>query len=229
MSGAVGVKICGLTEEVGVAACIECRADWIGFNFFSRSPRYVTPERARGLAAIVKASAFQPVIVGLFVEPSEQEIERALAHAPLAAMQLYASPERALVLRERFGLPTWLSCPVSDAADLPAEGRFERLVVESRPPKDATRPGGNGVAFPWAITADWAAPSPWMLAGGLRPDTVAQAIAESGAVAVDVASGVERSPGVKDPHAIRRFIAAARDENATESAFPLESRGDAAI
>ncbi|NHN84167.1 N-(5'-phosphoribosyl)anthranilate isomerase [Acetobacter musti] len=206
----VQVKICGLTEETGLAACLAEQVDWIGFVFFARSPRYVTPARASELADHFADAQVRPGCVGLFVEPSDAEIAAAVSAVPLDVLQLYTSPERAREIKVRFGREVWLSCPVSAVTDLPDSSVAERLVIESRPPKDSGRPGGNGVAFPWALTHGWTAPVPWLLAGGLRPDNVARAIAESGASAVDVSSGVETAPGIKDPVAVARFVAAAR-------------------
>lgn len=204
----VGVKICGLTEERGLDACLEYGADWIGLNFFAKSPRYVTPMRAAELAR--RTSGTGSVCVGLFVEPTDAEVTEVLDAVPLDVLQLYTSPEKAVALARTFGKEVWLSCPVSSRADLPAQCDVQRLVIESRAPKDASRPGGNGLTLPWDVTAGWKAPAPWILAGGLTPENVAQAVRMSDAPAVDVASGVESAPGIKDPAAVKRFIERAR-------------------
>ncbi|NHO33107.1 phosphoribosylanthranilate isomerase [Acetobacter fallax] len=206
----VQVKICGLTEEVGLETCLDQRVDWIGFNFFARSPRYVTPARAAQLASLFDKAPAGPGCVGLFVEPSDADIADVLSVTSLDVLQLYTSAERAREIRATFECKVWLSCPVSSETDLPVTTDVDRLIVESRPPQTSGRPGGNGIAFPWGLTREWKAPVPWLLAGGLRPENVAHAIAESGAAAVDVASGVESAPGIKDPEAIVRFVAAAR-------------------
>ncbi|MCH4092610.1 phosphoribosylanthranilate isomerase [Acetobacter sp.] len=205
---AVGVKICGLTEERGLDACLEYGADWIGLNFFAKSPRHVTPMRAAELARRVDGS--RSVCVGLFVEPTDEEVTAVLDAVPLDVLQLYTTAERALSLARRSGKEVWLSCPVSNRADLPVQCDVQRLVIESRAPKDAGRPGGNGLTLPWDVTAGWTAPVPWILAGGLTPENVGQAVRVSGAPAVDVASGVESEPGIKDPTAIKQFIERAR-------------------
>ncbi|GBQ20241.1 phosphoribosyl anthranilate isomerase [Acetobacter estunensis NRIC 0472] len=206
----IGIKICGLTEPAGLDACLEYGADWVGFNFFARSPRYVTTTQAAQLIRRIEAAPVQPGRVGLFVNPTDEQIAETLDNVSLDILQLYTTPERAQVIRQKFGLPVWLSVAVSTQNDLPTTALADRFVIESRPPEGATRPGGNGLAFPWHLTRAWQAPASWMLAGGLRPETVAQAIRESAANAVDVASGVESTPGVKDPDAIAHFIAAAR-------------------
>lgn len=206
----VRVKICGLTEKAGLDACLEHGADWIGFNFFPRSPRFVTPVDAARLRAQAGAGEKTPGWVGLFVSPTDEAIAATLEQVPLDILQIYAAPARALEIRQRFGRPVWVSCPVEGTEDLPLACEVDGMVLESRPPAGSDRPGGNGVTFPWGVTHGWRSPAPWLLAGGLRPETVAQAVRESDAPAVDVASGVESAPGVKDPAAIARFIAAAR-------------------
>ncbi|NHN90291.1 phosphoribosylanthranilate isomerase [Acetobacter conturbans] len=206
----VGVKICGLTEEDGVDACLRFGADWIGLNFFTRSPRYVTATRAAELANRFVGRENRPGCVGLFVDPTNEEIAAVLDTVPVDILQLYTTAERAASIGQNFQREVWLSVPVSMAADLPVETKVERLVIESRAPKDADRPGGNGETLPWDVTQGWFSPCPWILAGGLNPDNVAEAILLSGAPAVDVSSGVECSPGIKDPEAVRRFIQIAR-------------------
>jgi phosphoribosylanthranilate isomerase len=202
------VKICGINDEAAIDAAVEGGADWIGFNFFPPSPRYVTPARARELAARHKDG---PPAVGLFVNPTEAMIAEVLEAVPLDILQLYGAGDALPVLRAHFGRPVWRPVGVAVAADLPAglEGA-DALLVEAKPPPDATRPGGNAVRFDWTLTRGWRAPGPWLLAGGLDPDNVAEAIRLSGAAAVDVSSGVERVKGVKDPGLIQAFIRNAR-------------------
>ncbi|PAL20931.1 phosphoribosylanthranilate isomerase [Acetobacter syzygii] len=202
-----GVKICGLTEEAGFDACVEHGADWIGFVFFARSPRFVTPQRAASLAARGPGRA---KTVGLFVHPQDEDIARVLEHAPLDILQIYASDARAQDVAHRFGLPVWLSIPVAGREELPTSCPVQRLLIEPRPPKDATRPGGNAQKLDWSLLAGWAPAFPWMLAGGLRPDNVAEAVGVTGVPAVDVSSGVESAPGIKDPALIASFVQNAR-------------------
>jgi phosphoribosylanthranilate isomerase len=207
------VKVCGLNDAAGFDAAAAAGADWLGFVFFARSPRHVTPARAAALSARL---ARGPGRVGLFVEPTDDAVAAALAALRLDALQLYTSAERAAALRARFGVPVWRAVGVRERADLPgAAAGTDGLVIEAKPPAGATRPGGNAVAFDWSLLSGWTAPVPWLLAGGLRADNVAEAIRISGAPAVDVSSGVERAAGVKDPALIRAFIAAARAQDSS--------------
>ena len=206
----IRVKICGVNSEAAFDAAVEAGADWVGFVFFAGSPRCITPARAAALSARASGG---PLRVGLFVEPADAEIEAALAYLPLDVLQLYASQDRAATIAARFGVPVWRSVPVTRPADAPTDiAPSVALVVEPRPPPGATRPGGNAMALDWSLLKAWQPAYPWLLAGGLRPDNVARAIAESGAAAVDVSSGVETAPGQKSPPLIRAFIDAARRE-----------------
>lgn len=207
MSPPVGVKICGIRDEAALDAAADAGADWIGFVFAAGSPRTVTPAAA---AALERRLPRHVRRVGLFVAPTDDEVARALDAMPLDALQLYADPARAVALRRASGCPVWLAHGVRSRAELPADTELDGLVIEARPPKGADRPGGNGTSFDWSIARDWSAPAPWLLAGGLTPDNVAEAVRRSGARAVDVSSGVEDAPGRKRPALIRAFIAAAR-------------------
>ncbi len=201
------VKICGITTEAGMDAAVAAGADWVGLNFFPASPRHVTPQRAAELAA----RPGLPTLVGLFVKPEDAEIAAVLAAVTLDILQVYVNAPRAAEIRARFGLPVWRAVGVSAAADLPRDpGGVDGFVIEAKAPPGATRPGGNAVTFDWSILAGWQAPAPWLLAGGLGPDNVAEAIRATGATAVDVASGVEREKGIKDPALVAAFARAAR-------------------
>jgi phosphoribosylanthranilate isomerase len=202
------VKICGINDAAALEAAVEGGADWIGFNFFPPSPRYVTPARAKELAVRHKDA---PTRVGLFVNPTEAMIAEVLEEVPLDILQLYGAGDALPALRARFGRPVWHPVGVATAQDLPVgmDGA-DALLLEAKPPPDATRPGGNAVRFDWALTRNWRAPGPWLLAGGLDPGNVAEAIRHSGAEAVDVSSGVESVKGVKDPDLIQAFIRSAR-------------------
>jgi len=209
----VEIKICGLTDEETVEAAIEAGADYLGLVFFPKSPRAVTPERAAELVSWLP----EPVCrVGLLVDPDDATLEAILSHVRLDLIQLHGheSPERVEAIRLDYGLPVMKAIPVAEAADLVAAeaylGAADRLLFDARPPRGATLPGGNATAFDWTLLAGRPWPLPWMLAGGLTPATVAEAIRISGAKAVDVSSGVETAPGQKDPDLIRAFIAAAR-------------------
>jgi phosphoribosylanthranilate isomerase len=201
------VKICGITTEAGMDAAVAAGADWVGLNFFPASPRHVTPQRAAELAARPGV----PTLVGLFVKPEDAEIAATLAAVTLDILQVYVDAPRAAEIRARFGLPVWRAVGVSAAADLPRDpGGVDGFVIEAKAPPGATRPGGNAITFDWSILAGWRAPAPWLLAGGLGPDNVAEAIRATGATAVDVASGVEREKGIKDPALVAAFARAAR-------------------
>jgi phosphoribosylanthranilate isomerase len=202
----VAIKICGITTDDGMDAAIAAGADWVGLNFFPASPRFLTPARA---AALLRPAP--PWRVGLFVKPDDTAIAEVLAAVKLDILQIYADAPRAAAIRARFGLPVWRAVGVTSAADLPAtdEG-LDGFVIESKPPSGSTRPGGNATRFDWSVLAGWQAPAPWMLAGGLDPGNVAAAIRATAAPAVDVASGVESAPGIKDPARLAAFAAAVR-------------------
>lgn len=199
------VKICGINDPAAYAAA--ATADWVGFVFFPPSPRFVTPAQAAALA-----QPGGPAKVGLFVDPTDDDIAATLKVIPLDVLQVLASPARAAALRTQFGRPVWRVVGVRSAADLPhaAEG-VDALLLDAQAPADASLPGGNATTFDWAALQGWTAPLPWLLAGGLTPVTVRDAVRRTGAPAVDVSSGVEQSRGVKDPTLISAFIRAVRE------------------
>jgi phosphoribosylanthranilate isomerase len=202
------VKICGINSEGAFDVAVEAGADCLGFVFFPRSPRYVT---ARQAAALSARHTGRPLRAGLFVEPKLHEIQAVLDAMHLDALQIYGDSEFCLYMQNKFKVPVWRAVGVKTTDDLPRTAdELSGFVIEGRPPESATRPGGNAAAIDWPILRGWKAPLPWILAGGLTPDNVAQAIAITGAPAVDVSSGVESLPGVKSPVLIRRFIANAR-------------------
>jgi phosphoribosylanthranilate isomerase len=206
----IRVKICGVNDEAAFDAAAAAGADWVGFVFFARSPRYVTPARAASISARLEGG---PRRVGLFVEPGDLDIEATLARMKLDVLQIYAPPARLEKIAARFAVPIWRSVPVTGRADLPTGiAPASALLVEPKPPPGATRPGGNAAALDWSLLKSWAPAYSWLLAGGLQPGNVARAIAESGATAVDVSSGVETEPGQKSPQLIHAFVQAARRE-----------------
>jgi phosphoribosylanthranilate isomerase len=208
----VRVKICGVNSAAAFDAAAQAGADWIGFVFSEGSSRYVTPATAARLSNRLLGG---PGRIGLFVDPTDDEIAEALDAVRLHALQLYAPVERISRIRAKFGVPVWRAVGVTKPADLPEDGGIAAaLVIEPKPPKGAAQPGGNGVALHWTMLKDWTPVTTWLLAGGLTPENVAQAILESGAKAVDVSSGVENAPGVKDPVRIAEFVYAARGEQA---------------
>ena len=201
------VKICGINDAVGFDSSVQAGADWLGFNFFPASPRYVTPAQAAALSARHRGG---PLRIGLFVAPTMDDIAQTLATVQLDALQIYGRVDFP-ALRARFALPLWRPIGVAVATDLPTDPRdADTLLIEAKPAADASRPGGNATIFDWSLLQGWTAPAPWLLAGGLTPANVAAAIHATNAPAVDVSSGVESAPGEKDPTRIRAFIAAAR-------------------
>ncbi len=202
----IRVKICGINTPDAFDAARA--ADWVGFVFFPASPRFVTPYQAAALSARNEGG---PQRVGLFVSPTDSDIEFTLAALRLDVLQVYDTPARIAAIAARFGIPVWQSVHVTTAADLPAApGAAAALLIEPRPPAGANRPGGNAVALDWSVLKSWRPDFPWLLGGGLTPINVAAAIAASGAPAVDVSSGVETAPGLKSPGLIRAFVDAAR-------------------
>ena len=202
------VKICGVNSPAAFDAAAHAGADWVGFVFFDRSPRCVSPTLAAALSSRVAGG---PLRVGLFVDPTDDAIAGVLDALALDGLQLYAPAPRVDAIRETFGVPVWRSVGVSAPADLPAgAGGASRLVIEAKPPAGADRPGGNAVTVDWAMLSGYAPQCDWMLAGGLTAVNVRQAVAQSGAAAVDVSSGVESAPGVKEPALIGAFVAAAK-------------------
>jgi phosphoribosylanthranilate isomerase len=209
----VEVKICGIRDAEALDAVVAAGADFVGYNFFPPSPRFVAPADA---AALVARHAGGPQRVGLFVDASDDAIAAVLAAVPLDILQLQGSetPERAAALRARFGLPVMKALGIAAEDDFAAVDAFapvvDRFLFDAKPPPGATLPGGNAAPFEWRLLAGRAIPKPWLLAGGLTAANVAEAIRTAGAQGVDVASGVERARGVKDPALIRAFITAAR-------------------
>lgn len=206
------VKICGLTDEESVAAAASGGAAYVGFVFFPRSPRAVSPMAARALCDATPPGVCK---VGLFVDPSDEMLEETLSVVPLDMIQLHGDegPRRIAEIRERVKLPVMKAVKIASKADVMALDAYEdaadQLLCDAKPRAEGELPGGNGVAFDWRLIADRTWRRPWMLAGGLTADNVAHAAALTGAAQVDVSSGVERAPGRKDPERIRAFLAAA--------------------
>ncbi|MCB2106742.1 MAG: phosphoribosylanthranilate isomerase [Rhodobacteraceae bacterium] len=207
----IAVKICGLSEPTTLDAAVEAGAAYIGFNFFRRSPRFVTAEKAGELADNVPRGV---TAVGLFVNPTDAELDLTLRDVPLGMIQLHGreTPERVAAVRTRTGLPVMKALGIASARDVMAAANYadvaDWLLFDAKPPKDASRPGGNAVPFDWSLMRAFTASTPWMLAGGLTRANVKAAIKASGAQAVDVSSGVETKPGRKSAAKIRAFIKA---------------------
>ena len=207
------IKICGVSTVVALDAALAAGADMVGFVFFEKSPRFVGLDAARALADRARGAA---AIVALSVDPSDAllaGITRALAPDFL---QLHGSesPGRVGEIRRRFGVPTIKALGVAAAQDFAQATDYadvaDWLLIDAKPPKGAALPGGNGAPFDWRLASGFAPAGPWLLSGGLDAANVAEAIALSGARVVDVSSGVESAPGVKDAAKIAAFVNAAR-------------------
>lgn len=207
------VKICGLSTRETLDVALEARADMVGFVFFPPSPRHISLEAARDLGARVAGRALK---AALTVDADDAVFAELIAALKPDLLQLHGSetPERVASVKARFGLPVMKVLPVETAADLAAVARYrtvaDRILFDARAPKEATRPGGLGKPFDWTLLKGIDPGLPWMLSGGLTPENVAEALRITDAPGVDVSSGVERAPGVKDPDKIRAFIKAAR-------------------
>ncbi|MEX0351454.1 MAG: phosphoribosylanthranilate isomerase [Paracoccaceae bacterium] len=213
MPAEIGVKICGLKQAEHVRAAVEAGARYIGFNFFPRSPRYVEPDQAAILAGMVPVGVAK---VAVTVKSDDEELDRITSAVPLDMLQLHGgeSLERVAEVKARYGLPVIKVIGVADEGDLEQIDLFgdvaDQFLIEAKPPKDAPMPGGLGLRFDWRLLAGrkyWR--KPWMLAGGLTPENVGEAIRMTGAKQVDVSSGIEVAPGQKDSDLIRAFIQAA--------------------
>ncbi|WP_439119815.1 phosphoribosylanthranilate isomerase [Marivita sp.] len=213
MTPGIRVKICGLTRPEDVSAVADAGAAYAGFVFFPKSPRNVTIEQARHLAVEVPVGVAK---VALVVNADDALLDAITAAVPLDILQLHGSesPKRVSEVRSRYGLPVMKAVGVADQEDVAALDLYaevaDQILVDAKPPKNADLPGGNGVSFDWRLISARRWSKPWMLAGGLTPDNVAEAIALTGAKQVDVSSGVETAPGVKDAGVIQEFIQATR-------------------
>lgn len=209
------VKICGISTPEAMTAALEGGAAFVGLVFYPPSPRAVTPAEAAPLAALVPRDV---VTTGLLVDADDATIEAILREVPLDLLQLHGSESAARVaeVKARFGLPVMKVVKLRQPSDLeavePHLAIADRLLFDAKPPAEMTSalPGGNAVAFDWTLLAGTTWPLPWMLAGGLTPENVAEAIRISGTPAVDVSSGVEDRPGVKNANKIKAFLEAAR-------------------
>jgi phosphoribosylanthranilate isomerase len=207
------VKICGLSTRETLDAALGAGADMVGFVFFPPSPRHVSFDAARELAAAVRGRARK---VALTVDADDATFSAIVTALKPDILQLHGreSVARILQLKQKFGLEVMKALPVETAADLLSLPEFatvsDRILFDARPPKAATRPGGLGTTFDWHLLEDLDLKLPFMVSGGLTADNVAEALRVTGAGGVDVSSSVERAPGVKDPQLIERFIRAAR-------------------
>ncbi|MFT6169516.1 MAG: phosphoribosylanthranilate isomerase [Celeribacter sp.] len=207
------VKICGINTPQAAEAAVNAGAQYLGFVFFPKSPRNVSIDVARDLALDVPVGVAK---VALVVNASDADLDRLLGEVPIDILQLHGAEdlERVKAIRARYGLPVMKAVGVSGPQDIQALDAYglvsDQVLVDAKAPKGSVLPGGNGLAFDWRLISKRGWNAPWMLAGGLTPENVVQAIQLTGAKQVDVSSGVESAPGVKEPAKIRAFIEAIR-------------------
>ena len=207
------VKICGLRDVAAMQSAVDAGATYVGLVFFPKSPRNVSIAQA---ALVAKAVPVGVAKVALVVDADDALLDSITAVVPLDVLQLHGSetPERVAAIRARYGLPVMKAVGVAGESDLASLDAYaqvaDQILVDAKPPQNADLPGGNGLSFDWRLIAGRRWPVPWMLAGGLTPENVAEAIALTGAAQVDVSSGVEASPGIKDPARMSAFCEAVR-------------------
>jgi phosphoribosylanthranilate isomerase len=208
------IKICGLSTPETLDAALSAGADWVGFVRFPRSPRHVDLDVGRDLSGQAKGRALRVV---LLVDAEDADIADALAALDPDLLQLHGheTPQRVAAIRAAFGRPVVKALGVADPSDLAAldsyGGAADHLLLDAKPPRgQGALPGGNGLSFDWRLLVGLDPGLPFMLSGGLNPDNVAEAIRLTGTRAVDVSSGVEVRPGIKDPGKIEAFVKAAR-------------------
>jgi phosphoribosylanthranilate isomerase len=203
-------KICGLSTLDTLNAAIAGGASHVGFVFFPPSPRHVGFDRVAGLASGVPSHVIK---VGVFVDPDDALIDAARIAARLDAIQLHkTAPDRVAAIRARTGLELWAAVAIKTRADLDTARAFagaaDRILYDAKTPEGATLPGGMGVRFDWSLLEGFRHPLPWALSGGLDAGNVREAVRRTGAALVDVSSGVESAPGVKDETRIANFLSA---------------------
>jgi phosphoribosylanthranilate isomerase len=205
-------KICGLSTPEAVAAALAGRAAYVGFMFFEKSPRYVTPQAAARLAAPARGKT---KIVAVLVDPSDALLRDVAETLRPDFIQLHGreTPARVREAAMRTGAGTIKVISIAEESDLAHIAAFEavadHIMLDTKAPPGADRPGGHGQAFDWSLTAGRKFARPWLLAGGLDPYNVVEAVRLSGAPIADVSSGVERGLGLKDPALIEAFLSAA--------------------
>jgi phosphoribosylanthranilate isomerase len=206
----IRTKICGLSTPETVGAAVTGGAAWIGFMMFPRSPRNVSADQTRALAAMVPAHIGK---VAVLVDPDDALVAEAKG-AGIDTLQLHGqeTPERVAALQQRFGLPIWKVISVRTRQDVARAGAYrgaaDHILYDAKTPDGAALPGGMGIRFDWTLLAGVDHPLPWALSGGLDAGNVGEAVGITGARAVDVSSGVESAPGVKDVDKIAAFLQA---------------------
>lgn len=219
-----GVKICGLKSTEAIDAALDAGADFVGFVVYPRSPRHVSVEEAARLVAYTRERGRAETVV-LLVDPDDDLVDRIAAEVKPDRLQLHGheTVARTQAIRARSGLRILKAVSVATPDDVRAAFDFvgpdgqTALLFDAKPPDDpAALPGGNGLSFDWRILSEAEDRGPYVLAGGLTADNVAEAIARTGAAIVDVSSGVESRPGEKDPERIRRFLQAAKQVDGSQ-------------
>ncbi|MFN3805913.1 phosphoribosylanthranilate isomerase [Asticcacaulis sp.] len=218
---AVKAKICGITDDVSARTAIDDSAGMLGFISFPKSPRHLDLDRMAQL--IANATAYTAHVnkatkcVSVLVDPDDLLLEAITQQVRPDLIQLHGheSPERVRHIRTRFGIPLIKAISVESRSDVlsaaPYEEMVEHLLFDAKPPKDAALPGGVGARFDWTLMEGYPSARPWLLAGGLTPWNVAEAVSQSKATLVDVSSGVERAPGLKDAALISQFLKAVKE------------------
>jgi phosphoribosylanthranilate isomerase len=207
------IKICGLKTDAAMAAALAGGASHVGFIFFAKSPRYVEPVEAGRLR---RAAAGKAKAVAVTVDADDAFLDEIVARVRPDMLQLHGSetPERVAALKARHGLPVMKALSISEAGDLarikPFIGIADRFLFDAKPPKGSQLPGGNGVAFDWRILAGLDAGVDYMLSGGLNAANIGDALRLADPPGIDISSGVESAPGLKDPALIEQFFRAAR-------------------
>lgn len=208
------IKICGLKTPDAVAAALDGGATHIGFIFFPKSPRHITPQKAAGLRDAVKGRA---LAVAVTVDADDETLDEIVEAVKPDILQLHGheTPERVAFIKARYGLPVMKAFSVREASDLAAiaayQGIADRFLFDAKPPKGSDLPGGNGVSFDWELLAALDADIDYMLSGGLNADNIAEALHKTQAPGIDISSGVERAPGEKDVRLIENFFRAVAD------------------
>ncbi|MBB3218283.1 phosphoribosylanthranilate isomerase [Ochrobactrum sp. RC6B] len=208
------IKICGLKTPDAVAAALDGGATHIGFIFFPKSPRHITPQKAAGLRDAVKERA---LAVAVTVDADDETLDEIVEAVKPDILQLHGheTPERVAFIKARYGLPVMKAFSVREASDLAAiaayQGIADRFLFDAKPPKGSDLPGGNGVSFDWELLAALDADIDYMLSGGLNADNIAEALHKTQAPGIDISSGVERAPGEKDVRLIENFFRAVAD------------------
>ncbi|ABQ60476.1 N-(5'phosphoribosyl)anthranilate isomerase [Brucella ovis ATCC 25840] len=214
---ALDIKICGLKTPEAVAAALDGGATHIGFIFFPKSPRHITPDAAARLRA---AATGRAVTVAVTVDADDEALDEIVKTVRPDMLQLHGgeTPERVRFLKERYNLPVMKAFSIREAGDLeaiaPYRGIADRFLFDAKPPKGSELPGGNGISFDWNLLAALDADIDYMLSGGLNADNIAEALLKTGAPGIDISSGVECAPGEKDVRLIENFFQAVADANA---------------